>query len=154
MKKSGKLASIALYLLMALSVVFFVIMFVSIDDEKNPCEKARNLMTLNINWAIAMTAIAAAIVVVSGVAQMFSDKKSALRAAGVILIAAVVVGVSYLIASDAMPQFFGVEKFIADGTVTPSISRWISTALNATYIMIGGAALSMIGFGVANLIKR
>ncbi len=154
MEKSKKIASIILYVLMAISVVLFIVMFTSIDSETNPCERARNLMALNINWAIVMFVVAAVIAVGFAIIQTLSDKSKAVSGLLVLLLMGVVVLVSYMLASSEIPQFFGVEKFIADGSLTPTISRWIGAGLNVTYILAGGAILSVLGFGAASMVKR
>lgn len=154
MEKSKKFASIVLYVLMAVSVVLFLWMFTSIDSETNPGEKARNLMALNINWAIVMFVVAAIAVFGFAVIQIIGDRAKAINGLGVVLLMGVVVLVAYLLASSEIPQFFGVEKYVADGSLTPSISRWIGAGLNATYILAGGAILSVLGFGAASMLKR
>jgi hypothetical protein len=154
MEKSSKLASIVLYVLMAISVVIFVIMFVSIDSETDPSEKARNLMTMNINWSIALFAIAGVLALVFAFIQIITDKAKAISALVAIGLLAVVVIVSYVTASGEIPQFFGVDKFVADGSLTPTISKWIGTGLNVTYILSAGAILAVAGFGTLSIFKR
>ncbi|MBN1924280.1 MAG: hypothetical protein JW798_00465 [Prolixibacteraceae bacterium] len=154
MEKIRKFTTITLWVLMVISIVIFVYMFVSIDSETNPGEKARNLMALNINWAIFLFAIAAVVAIVFAISQMFSGKAKALRALGTIVLFAIIVGLSYIMATSEIPQFFGVEKFVASGTLTPAISRWIGTGLYATYILFAGAFLSIIGFGAVSIFKR
>ena len=154
MEKTRKLTTIILWVLMAISVVLFVIMFTSIDSETNPSEKAQSLMALNINWAIVLFAIAAIIALGFALVQMFSDKTKAIWAAGIIVLFAIIIGISYALASSAIPQFYGVQKFVANGTLTESISKWVGTGLYVTYILFAGAFLSIIGFGAANIFKR
>lgn len=154
MEKTSKLTTIVLWVLMGISVILFVIMITSIDSETNPSEKARNLMTLNINWAIVLFVIAAVIALGFALVQMFSDKTKALWAVGILVLFAVILGISYALASSEIPQFFGVEKFVANGSLTESISRWVGTGLYVTYILFAGAFLSIIGFGVASVFKR
>ena len=154
MEKTRKFTTIALWILMAISVVLFVIMITSIDSETNPCERAVSLITLNINWAIVLFVIAAVIALGFALVQMFSDKHKALWAAGIIALFAVILGISYALASSEIPQFYGVEKFVANGTLTESISRWVGTGLYVTYILFAGAFLSIIGFGASSIFKR
>ncbi len=154
MEKIRKFTTIILWELLVISLAIFVYMFVSIDSETNPGEKARNLMALNINWAIVLFAIAAVVAIVFAIFQMFSGKAKALSALLIMLIFAAVIGVAYLLASSEIPQFFNVEKFVADGTLTATISRWIGTGLYTTYILFGGAFLSIIGFGAISIFKR
>jgi len=154
MEKSSKIASIALWGLSAISIVLFLIMFTSIDSESNPGAKAQNWMSINIKWAEVMFVLAALVAVGFAAVQMFSDKTKAKNGLFVVLLFAVIILVSYLMASNELPVFFGSDKFVADGTLTPSISRWIGTGLNATYITFAGAILSVAYFGVAKLFKR
>jgi small-conductance mechanosensitive channel len=154
MEKIRKFTTIILWVLMVISLAFFVYMFVSIDSESNPGEKARNLISLNINWTIILFAIAAVVAIVFTIFQMFSEKAKALRTILMLVLFAAVIGVAYMLASSEIPQFFGVEKFVADGTLTTSISRWIGTGLYTTYILFGGAFLSIIGFSAISMFKR
>lgn len=154
MEKIRKFTTITLWALMVISLAIFVYMFVSIDSETNPGEKARNLIALNINWAIVLLAIATVVAVVFAIVRMLSEKTKALSALTTILIFAVIIGISYMVASSEIPQFFNVEKFVADGTLTQSISRWIGTGLYTTYILFAGAFLSIIGFGAVSIFKR
>jgi len=61
--------------------------------------------------------------------------------------------ISWLLGSSEYPQFFGVEKFIADGTITPTITRVIDTALYSTYIIFGLAILALIYSSVNRYFK-
>lgn len=154
MEKTSKLTTIALWVLMAISAILFVIMITSIDSQTNPGEKARQLITLNINWAIVLFIISAVITLGFALVQMFSDKKNALSALAILAGFGAIILVSYLSADSAIPQFFGVEKYVADGTLTETISHWVGTGLYVTYILFAGAFLSIIGFGAASIFKR
>jgi len=152
--KSNKIASIVLWGLSAISIVLFLIMFTSIDSESNPGAKAQNMMSINIRWAEVMFILAAVIAIGFATIQMFSDKTKAKNGLLIVLLFGAIILLSYLMASNELPKFFGSEKFVADGTLTPTISRWIGTGLNVTYIMFVGAILSVAYFGVAKLFKR
>lgn len=154
MEKTRKITSIILWVLMALSVALFVYMIVSIDDESNPGAKAVQAITLNLNWSILLFAIATVIAVVFALVQMFGDKRKAIGALVAVAILGAVLAVSYSLASPAIPNFFGVDKFVANGTLNESISRWVGTGLYVIYILFAGAFLSIIGFGVASVFKR
>lgn len=154
MEKTRKLTTITLWVLMAISVVLFVIMVGSIDDETNPGEKARQMITLNLNWAIVMFLASAAITLFFAIYQILTDKAKMLNALGAVGILAVILVIAYFVASGSIPTFYGVEKFVADGTLTESISKWIGTGLYVTYILSAGAILSIVGFGAASIFKR
>ncbi|MDA3927584.1 MAG: hypothetical protein PF541_01405 [Prolixibacteraceae bacterium] len=154
MEKTRKITTITLYVLMAISVLLFVLMVSSIDDGPTQGSRAMQMITMNINWSIFLFVASALITVGFALVQMFSDKTKALNALGSVGILAVILLVSYFVASDQIPTFFGVEKFVADGTLTESVSKWIGTGLYVTYILFAGAFLSIIGFGAASIFKR
>ncbi|MBN2262892.1 MAG: hypothetical protein JW735_08270 [Prolixibacteraceae bacterium] len=154
MDKTRKFTSIILWVLMVLSVGLFVYMVANIDDESNPGKIAVQAITLNLNWAIGLFAIATVVAIVFALFQMFGEKSKAIRALIVLAIFAVVLGVSYSVSSSEIPSFFGVEKFLADGTLTANISRWVDTGLYVTYILFASAFLAIIGFTAVNALKR
>lgn len=154
MEKSSKITTIILWVLMVISIALFIFMFTAIDDEINPGAKAVQLITLNINWSIALFALAGVIVALFSFLQVFTDKSKMVSTLAIVVIFAAVIGISYAFANSEIPNFFGVDKFVADGTVNETISKWIGTGLNITYILFGGAFLSIIGFSAVNLFKR
>jgi len=154
MEKSTKLAKIVLWALMGISIVLMVILFTSIENQTNPGARAENLISLNINWAIFLTIVATFLAVTFAVIQILRDKKQAIGALMVLGGFALIILISYVLSSSDIPKFFGVEKFIADGTLTPSVSRWIGTGLITTYILFVAAALSIAVFSAASMFKR
>lgn len=154
MEKTGKVTSILLGVLMAISVGLFIYMIGSIDDELNPGPKAVQIITLNINWAIVLFVISTIIVLGFAIVQIFSAKGQLLTALGVLGAFAIVFLVSYFSASSEIPNFIGADKFVADGTLTETVSHWVGTGLYVTYILFAGAFLSIIGFGAVGIFKR
>lgn len=152
--KNMKLAKYVLWALSIISVVLFVMLFTSIESETNPGARAENWLSLNLNWAIFLTIVAGVIALGFAVAQTIVDKKQTIASLAVIAGFALIIIISYAVSSNEIPQFFGVEKFIADETLTPSISRWIGTGLVTTYILFAAALLSILVFSAANLFKR
>lgn len=154
MEKTRKITTIILWVLMILSIVLFAYMVVSIDDESNPGAKAIQAITMNLNWSIVLFLIATVVALVFALVQMFGEKSKAIGAVITIAIFAVILGVSYSLSSSEIPVFYGVEKFVADGTLSESISRWVDTGLFVTYILFAGAFLSILGFGATSIFKR
>lgn len=152
--KNMKIAKYVLWGLSVISVLLFVLLFTSIESETNIGAAADKWLSLNINWAMFLTVIAGLIAFGFAVAQTIVDKKKTISSLLVLAAFAVVIIISYAVSSNEIPQFFGVEKFVADGTLTPSISKWIGTGLVVTYILFAGAALSIVYFSVANMFKR
>lgn len=154
MDKSRKITTIVLWVLMIISIAFFVYMFVNIDSGIDQSEKAVELITLNINWAIILFAIGAVIILAFSLLQVFGDKSKLINSAVFLVLFAAIIGIGYALASSDIPNFYGVNKFIANGDVNETISRWIGTGLHVTYILLGGAFLSIIGFSTVKLFKR
>jgi uncharacterized membrane protein YkvA (DUF1232 family) len=85
--------------------------------------------------------------------QMATDFQAAKKGLMAMAFMGIVVLISYMMASDAMPTFFGAQKFIDDGTVTPSVMKWVDTGLILTYIVLGISFASIIYASVSRLIK-
>ncbi len=154
MDKTRKITTIILWVLMILSIAFFVYMVVSIDDEKSPGATAVQAITMNLNWAIALFAIAGAVAIIFALIQIIGDKRKAIRSILALAILGAIFGVAYYTASPEIPVFHGAEKMVAEGTLDESVSRWVGAGLNFTYILFAGALLSIAGFGVASIFKR
>ncbi|MCF8362908.1 MAG: hypothetical protein K9G70_09835 [Prolixibacteraceae bacterium] len=154
MDKKGKITSIILWVLMFVSIALFAYMMVSIDDDTNPGAKAVQAITLNLNWAYLLFAIAAVVALVFAVVQILGDKAKIISTVVSLVILGAVLGIAYSLASSEIPNFFGVDKFVANGTLDETISRWVGTGLYFVYILFGGAFLSIIGFGAASIFKR
>lgn len=154
MDKKRKITSIILWVLMLVSIALFVYMQVSIDSETNPGAKAVQAITLNLKWAYLLFGIAAIVAVFFAVVQILGDKAKIISSVVSLLILGAVLGVAYSLASSEIPNFFGVDKFVANGTLDETISRWVGTGLYFVYILFGGAFLAIIGFGAASIFKR
>jgi hypothetical protein len=154
MEKASKLAKIILWALMIVSIALFVILVTSIENETNPGARAESMISLSINWAIILVVVGGVAAVAFAVIQMLGDKKQAVTTLLILLGFGLIILVSYALSSSEIPKFFGVEKFVADGSLTPAISRWIGTGLVTTYILFATAALSIVAFGAASLFKR
>jgi len=154
MEKSSKIAKIVLWVLFGLSILLFILLLTSIESQTNPGARAEKLITLSIYWSEFLVIVGALIALGYAAKQMVSNKKQALTSLLILAGFALVIIVSWAVSSSEIPHFFGVEKFVADGSLTPSISRWIGTGLVTTYILFAGAALSVVGFSVVKMFKR
>jgi len=150
--KPGKILNITIWALLLVSAILVISLIVNLSDNVADPTMGGWINT-NLAWAYIMLAIAAGLIVVFGVKSMVSDKKTLKNGLGVLVIFAVIGGISYLISSDAMPQFLGVDKFIESGTITPNISRLISTGLNVTYILIFASIAAMIWSSISRILK-
>ncbi|NOY96935.1 MAG: hypothetical protein GXO81_11325 [Chlorobi bacterium] len=157
MTKVGKLLTIVLWVLLVVSAVLVISLMANISDVKADPSMADPSMVSWINanliWVYILLAIGAGSAVVAGILHTISDAAAAKQ--GLISLGfLVVVGlIAYFLASDAIPTFHGVDKYIADGTLTPRISKMIGTGLYATYILLFIAIALIASSSVTKLFK-
>jgi hypothetical protein len=152
MEKVGKIVTILLWVLLIVSAVLIVSMMVNIsENEADPT--MGSWINSNLIWSYVLLAIGAGIAVLAGLFHMATDMKAAKKGLISLVFLVVVAVVSYLLASDTIPQFAGVQRFINDGTLTPQVAKMVDTGLYATYILIGLAILSILFSSVSRLFK-
>ena len=152
MTKTNRFVTILLWVLLIISAILVVSLMANIsENDQDPT--MGGWINSNLIWAYILVAIGAGVAIISGLLHMVTDKKAA-KGGLITLGFFVVVGViSYSLASDAIPQFIGVDKFLNDGTLTPQISKFVDTGLYATYILLGLAILSIAFSSVTRLFK-
>lgn len=147
--KLDKILSIVLWVLLAVSAVLIVSMMTNIsENEADPT--MGTWINTNLSWSYILLGLGAAIAVVFALVNTFTDKAAAKKGAIALVFTAAVLVVSYALASDAIPQFYGVEKFVADGTLTASVSKMVGTGLYATYVLF---ILVMLAVAASSLNK-
>ncbi len=143
MIKIGKIITILLWVLLIISSVLIVSLMVNISENDADAVMG-GWINSNIIWAYILVAVGAGIAVVSGLLHMATDLKAAKGGLIALVFLAAVAVVSYLLASDAIPQFIGVEEFVNNGTLTAKVSRLVDTGLIATYILLAFAVISTV----------
>lgn len=151
MDKSGKIVTILLWVLILISAVLIVSLMANIGADTDPT--MGGWINTNLIWAYILLAAAAGIAIVFALYHMITDIKAAKGGLIALVFLGAVALISYLLSSDAIPQFVGVQRFINDGTLTPTVSKWIDTGLHATYILLGLAILSIVYSSVSRLFK-
>jgi TRAP-type C4-dicarboxylate transport system permease small subunit len=152
MTKVGKIVTIILWVLLIISAVLIVSMMVNIS-ENDADPTMGSWINSNLIWTYILMAIGAGIAVIASLFHMFTDIKAAKKGLISLVFLGAVVVVSYLLASDQIPQFIGVQKFINDGTLTSQVAKLVDTGLYATYILLGLAVLSIVFSSVTRLFK-
>ena len=147
--KIEKILNIVLVVVIAISVVLSITLFSNLTDDA----ATESWLNVNLSWCYILVVLGGGIAVVASLIHVFSDKDAAKQAGIVFLFALVIFGVSYLTASSKLPQFYGVEKFIADGTLTSNSSKWIDTILRATYILAGITVVMTIFWSLKRVVK-
>jgi len=152
MNKVGKIVTIVLWVLLIISAVLIVSMMVNIsENEADPT--MGSWINTNLVWTYILMAFGAGIAILASIFHMFTDIKAAKKGLISVVFLGAVALVSYLLASNEIPQFVGVQKFINDGTLTEQVAKLVDTGLYATYILIGLAVLSIAYSSVVNLFK-
>lgn len=153
MGKTGKIVTIILWALIIVSVILLVSLVVNVNEEVDTDPAMLGWVNTNLIWAYILVAIGAGVAILSGLFHMFTDKKAAKN--GIISIAflAVVALIAYVMASPEIPQFIGVDKFLADGTLNERVAKLTDTGLYATYILLGLAVLAVASSSVMRLFR-
>lgn len=150
--KLEKVLSIVLWVLLGVSAVLIVSMMTNIsENDADPTMGA--WINTNLSWSYILLGIGTVVAIVFALYHTFTDKEAAKRGLMSLVFAGVVLALSYVMASDAIPQFYGVEKFVADGTLDATVSKWVGTTLYATYILLGLSILAIAGSAVTRILK-
>jgi small-conductance mechanosensitive channel len=152
MEKVGKIVTIILWVLLIVSAVLIVSMMVNIsENEADPT--MGSWINSNLVWSYVLLAIGAGIAILAGLFHMATDMKAAKKGLISLVFLVAVAVISYLLASDSIPQFAGVQKFINDGTLTTQVAKMVDAGLYATYILLALAILSILFSSVTRLFK-
>ncbi len=147
--KLEKVLNILMYVLLAVSAILIVSMMTNLSDDKADATMGTWINT-NLSWSYLLLGASTIIAVVFAFIHTFSDKAAAKKGLTAIVFAGIVVALAYVLASDVIPQFHGVDKFVADGSLTNTVSKWIGTTLYATYILL---FLTIIAIALAPLTR-
>lgn len=152
MTKLSRLLTILMWVLISVSAVLVVSMMVNISENKADPVMGGWINT-NLVWSYILLAASTGIALLAGILHMVSDIGAAKK--GLISLAAfaVLAIVAYSLASDTIPQFIGVDRFIANGTLTPNIAKLVDTGLIATYLLFGLAIVSVVWSSVSQVFK-
>ena len=153
MEKTNRFVTILLWALLVISAVLIVSLMVNINEEVETDPAMLSWVNSNLIWAYILVAIAAGVAIVSGLMQAITDRKALKGGLIALGFFAVVAVISYSLASDAIPQFVGVDKFLNEGTLTAKVAKLVDTGLYATYILLGLAILSIVFSSVSRLFK-
>lgn len=152
MIKTGKYVSIFMWVIIVITAILAISFIVNISDNKQD-PTMNSWLSTNLMWTYILIIFSIIVMIVFAIYQMVTDFAEAKKGLISIGFMGIVVLLAYMMASDAMPTFFGAQKFIDDGTVTPSVMKWVDTGLIATYIVLGISFASIIYASVNRLLK-
>lgn len=142
MEKINKFVNIFLWVMMGITAILAISFIVNISNNTDDPNMNRWLDT-NLIWNYILLLLSLALLVLFGIKEMIASFKESKKGMLSLLIIAVIVLVSYLLSSEEIPVFLGSDKFVEQGILTPSVSKWVDTGLYTTYIFF---ALSIIAF--------
>ena len=152
MNKTGKIVTIVLWVLIVISAILVVSLMANVGDDYKTNATLAGWINTNLVWSYILIIIGAGVAIIAGLIHMFTDKKAAKNGLIALAFLGTVALLSYLLASDAMPQFVGVDKFISEG-LTGQTVKLVDTGLYATYILFGLAILSIAFSSVSKMFK-
>ncbi len=126
-----KYLNISLYVMFILSVLFVFFVIKNSDDNA----KLDGSLDTNFYWAYFLLIIGALGILGFSLYQAFTIKGDSKKMIISFVALAVIILIAYLMSSDEIPQFFGTQALIADGTLTPNTARLTDVGLYATYIL-------------------
>jgi len=147
----SKITSILLFLLMGVSAVLLIIFYTgpNVPGTTGTSMEEPKVTETILNWAYILLIATAAISLVFPVVQIFSNPKNIKKALVSLGVAAVVILVAYMFASDEVLKIHGY-----DGTDNvPSTLKWVDTGLYALYILAGGAILLILYSEISRAFK-
>lgn len=150
--KLEKVLNIMMWVLLGVSAVLVVSLLTNISDD-NADPTMGTWINTNLTWSYILLGASALLALVFAIVQTFTDKEAAKKGLMALGFTAVVVGISYVFASPAIPQFYGVEKFVESGTLTPAVSKWTDTALYTSYILLFLSGIAIAVASVARVFK-
>ncbi|MCK5823039.1 MAG: hypothetical protein KAG95_03485 [Bacteroidales bacterium] len=135
---ANKIVSIVSYFLLGLSALLGVLFYAHVITEEP-----------FIIWAYILLGLAVAITLIFSIANIFQSKENAKKSLIFILIAGVLLLISFLLASSSIPHFLGYEAF----DITPGVSKFVGTGLYMTYICGALAFLSIIYSEISSALR-
>ncbi len=148
--KLEKVTSIILWVIMGISVLFIVMLTSNISDDFTDATM-NTWINVNLNWTYILLGAATFIAISFALIQTATDKQAA-KAGGIALVfALVVLAIAYTMSTDVIRPFHGSAELIANGSLTPSIYKWVGTTLYATYILLGLIVASIAAFGIKSI---
>jgi hypothetical protein len=152
MEKTGKIVTIILWALIGVSVILSISLVANISENK---QDTNMLSWININliWVYILGIAGAGLALIFGLLQTLTNKESAKGGLISLVFMGAVALVAFLLASPEIPQFIGVDKYIAAGLTTQTI-KLVDAGLIATYILFAIAALTIVLGPVIRLVRK
>lgn len=150
--KFAKITTIMLWVFLGISIIL-VISLLSNLNENTSDPTMDTWVNANLYWAYTLFGLSIGSALLLEGIYLMSDKKAAKSALIAIVFLGAVVGFAYMFSDSEIPKFYGVEKFIEDGTIDANVSKWVGTGLIATYILSGLSIIGIIWSSISRILK-
>lgn len=150
----SKLSKYLQYLLLAVSAVLIVLFFVQNSAGTFKLENLSSVLNTTtmadglIWWTYALVFLAIALVVILSIVNIAQNPKSLKRTGFTVLLAVVLCGVSYLLASGS-PVEVNLEVQPSEATL-----KYTDAGLILTYILFAGAIIALLYGAVRKMINN
>jgi uncharacterized membrane protein YkvA (DUF1232 family) len=152
MNKTGKYVSIFMWAIVVITAILAISLIANLsDNDADPT--MNNWVSINLRWTYMLMIFSVVSLVGFAAYHMATNFEAAKKGLMSMAFIGIVLLVSYVMASDAMPTFLGAQKFIDDGTISPKVMKWVDTGLIGTYIVLGLSVASIIYASVSRLLK-
>lgn len=149
--KFAKVTTIMLWVILAISIFLIISLLSNLGEGSE--SGMESWLSANLTWSYILLGIATGAAVVLEFLNTISDKKATKSALIALGFMGGVLLLSYLFSDSSIPKFYGAEKFVENGTLTPSVSLWIGTGLIATYILSAIAFIAIVWSSVSRIFK-
>lgn len=126
-----KYLNISLYVMFIISVLLVFFVLKNSDDNA----KLDGSLDTNFYWAYILLFVGALSILVFTIYHALTIKGDTKKMIIAFVGLGLVILIAYLMSSDEIPQFFGTQALIADGTLTPNTARLTDVGLYTTYIL-------------------
>lgn len=149
--KFAKVTTYMLWVILAISIFLIISLLSNLGEGSE--SGMESWLSANLTWSYILLGIAAGAAVVLEFLNTISDKKATKSAIIALGFMGGVLLLSYLFSDSEIPKFYGAEKFVENGTLTPSVSLWIGTGLIATYILSAIAFVAIVWSSISRVFK-
>ncbi len=147
-----KVLSILLVVLFVISAVLLVAFFTSVVPLEESAQMESGITSTFLNWAYFLAIVCAIAAVLfpllEFVRNLIDDPKSAIKPLAIIACLAIILGISYGIASGDLSSITHTSVPTTEGEL-----KWSGTGLNVTYILLGLNILAIIYLEVSKKLK-
>lgn len=111
-----------------------------VEVEKTADNWGGTVLNFSLYLFVACGALAIGFAIFKFVTDAIDSPKSAIKPAIILGITALLIIVSYSLASDVIPEFLGAKNF----DITPGTSKWVETSLIGMYILFGITVVALL----------